>query len=165
MRFYCPLYQKWCKLLTAVWVVTAEVSVSGSISPWRVVFYHWCQTRGIDAGFCDICSGFGKLAQQHVLWICGWGWTYHGLRSLRFYQQPGFSAAALSICRPMDVFVQMPQLHSILGCKLCALQLWGFCQAGAISPCCNGLQNRCKVMLEDQVLFPTHWLLQYKVSW
>lgn len=33
VRFYCRLYQKLCELLTVVWIVTAGVFVSGSVSP------------------------------------------------------------------------------------------------------------------------------------
>lgn len=33
VRYYCPLYQKWCELPTATWLIMTGVSVSGSIRP------------------------------------------------------------------------------------------------------------------------------------
>jgi len=53
----------------------------------------------------------------------------------------------------MSWFVQVPPFCCILDCKLCVLQLWGLCQAGAISPAAVACRFRCKAMLEDQVLF------------
>lgn len=74
---------------------------------------------------------------------------------VRFYQELGFRAAALSMWRPVDV---MPSLSKCLncicvtGCELCVTAL-GFLSGRSHLTCCNNLQNRCQVMLEDQMLF------------
>lgn len=156
-------YQKRWKLLTAFWVATAGFSVSGSISPWRVVFYYWWQAGEICDGYCDICSGFGELAQQHVLWICGWRWMYHFLGSCKILSGTWLQGSCAEHVETNGCdaqFVQVPQLHRICvkGYELCVTAL-GFPSGRSHLTCCNNLQNGCQVMLEDQMLFSC------KVSW
>lgn len=74
--------------------------------------------------------------------------------AVRFDQELAFRAAALSIWRPMDVVPSLAKCLNcicVMGCELFVAAL-GFLSGRSHLTCCNNLQNRCQVILEDQML-------------
>lgn len=76
--------------------------------------------------------------------------------AVRFYQELGFRAAALSMWRPMDVMSSLSKYLNhicVTGCELC-VTVWVFCQAGAISPAAIICRTGAKLCWRIRCCFP-----------